>query len=354
MPTTVTKSIGSGGGRDYSTLALWEADCPANLVTVDQIWKGECYNDAEFSGSGTSELVYITGMTTDATRYVWLTAATGQSFADHANKLTNALRYNQSNGVALTYSGSYSAVIRANVNVKITRLQVKRGGTTGGSNSGGIALNDNVGTQLLDQCLFEATAPMPTGANGGAVRLEYGGKATNCLIVLRGSAGNALFLYEGADAFNCTVVRPSNLSTAGTGVHKQYGTPTLKNCAVFGPFSSTFNSTTGWSASTGYNASDAASAPGSNNQTSLTFADQVEQPSDASGAHDFRLKSTLSGGCKDNANTDTTNVPDANDIVGTARSGSWDIGCWELTAGGGGATAIPVFMHHYRQQRRAA
>ena len=69
MPTTVVKSIGTTG-RDYSTLQAWEDACPANLVSDDKIWKGECYNDSEFTSG-----LHVSGITTDSTRYVWLTAA---------------------------------------------------------------------------------------------------------------------------------------------------------------------------------------------------------------------------------------------------------------------------------------
>ena len=98
-----THSIGTTG-RDYSTLQAWEDACPANLVTDGNIWRGECYNDSEFSSSGT--LVTIAGITTDATHYVELTTATGHSFQDHADVRTNALKYNQSNGVGLKTTGN--------------------------------------------------------------------------------------------------------------------------------------------------------------------------------------------------------------------------------------------------------
>src|SRR5947209_3758092 len=103
MPTVVTKSIGSAGGRDYSTIALFIAALPANLVTADQQWIGECYNDSEFAiGSALA----FSGITTDATRNIILRCASGQSFNDNAGKATNALRYNQTNGVGIRVTGA--------------------------------------------------------------------------------------------------------------------------------------------------------------------------------------------------------------------------------------------------------
>ena len=112
MVTTVVKSIGTAS-RDYSTLQAWEDAAPANLVTADQVWKGECYNDSTFTAG-----VTISGITTDATRYIWLTAAAGQSFADHPE---NALDYNAANGVAI--SAYDVCIVSSVVNVKIDRLQ---------------------------------------------------------------------------------------------------------------------------------------------------------------------------------------------------------------------------------------
>jgi len=75
LQTAVTPSL-SGETfsieRSYSTLTTWDAACPADLVTDDSIWKGVGYNDSTFTVA-----VTISGITTDATRYVWLTVADG-------------------------------------------------------------------------------------------------------------------------------------------------------------------------------------------------------------------------------------------------------------------------------------
>ena len=54
---------------------------------------------------------YVSGITTDSTRYVWLTAASGQSFIDHANVRTNALIYDQSKGVGIVANPFAKSVI---------------------------------------------------------------------------------------------------------------------------------------------------------------------------------------------------------------------------------------------------
>jgi hypothetical protein len=112
MPTTVTKIIGTGG--DYTTIAAWLAACPANLVTADQIWQGKLKNQTF------NEAVVFSGITTDATRYIELTTDTGASFRDNASVRSNALRYNASNGAAITSSdASNTGVIRCSANMDI-------------------------------------------------------------------------------------------------------------------------------------------------------------------------------------------------------------------------------------------
>jgi hypothetical protein len=75
-----TSTIGTAS-RNYSTIQAWHDAFSTGG------WIGECYNDAEFV-----EDVTMTGKTTSATDYIELRTASGQSFRDHANKLTNALR----------------------------------------------------------------------------------------------------------------------------------------------------------------------------------------------------------------------------------------------------------------------
>jgi hypothetical protein len=77
MPTVVN-TIGSGAGRDYSTLAAWAASLPANLVADGNSYQGDCYNDSEFTGSAT--LLTLSGHTTDASHTITLTTGPGQSF----------------------------------------------------------------------------------------------------------------------------------------------------------------------------------------------------------------------------------------------------------------------------------
>src|SRR5215472_14852452 len=104
MPTTITKTIGTGGSHNYSTLASWEADTTAftggggtDLVAADTIAVGQCFfngsGDGEFF-SGSGAVLFIAGYGTDSTHTITLTTGTGQSFRDNVSVQTNALQYN--------------------------------------------------------------------------------------------------------------------------------------------------------------------------------------------------------------------------------------------------------------------
>src|SRR5262252_8013234 len=103
-----TSSIGSSG-RTYSTIQAWEDACPANITAsgTNEIWKGECYNDSEFSGI-VGQILTVGGITTDATHYLWLTTATGQGFKDAAGASNLPLRYDPTKGVACSNAGGYA------------------------------------------------------------------------------------------------------------------------------------------------------------------------------------------------------------------------------------------------------
>ena len=101
MTTTIVKSIGTAAGRDFTTIQAWADACPANLVTVDQVWEGQLYNDSEFVVSSSADAYKIDGKTTDATRFLRLTTGPGQSFTDNAGKLTSPLRYDATKGVGI-------------------------------------------------------------------------------------------------------------------------------------------------------------------------------------------------------------------------------------------------------------
>lgn len=348
MTTIVTHSIGTSS-RDYSTLQSWEDACPADLTAVDQIWKGECYNDSEFTAAG-AVLLSINGMTTDATRYVWLTTASGQSFADNANVATNALNYNQSNGVGFRITGSYAQllVVASTVDALVEKVQFHYDSTYSSNYS--IPIDCGAATKLtLRYFIYRSRR-----AGSATIDIGVAGTLVNGAVIQAGTTSNAYAIAGSGNVIAVTVVA-TNGGASGRGIDQDGSGnyPKVIDCAVFG-FATAFGSTlASYRAGTGYNASDKASGsmPGSNNQASLTVANEIENATTAST--DLRAKSTST--LKNNGQRQAAYTGDL-DVALRARSTSTPtIGAWEVIAaaanafnplsGRGGAAAQPLVTH---------
>lgn len=327
MPTTTVRTIGTSS-RQYSTLQAWEDAAAANLVTADEIWQGQCYNDSEFTAALT-----VSGSTVDATRYKELTTATGQSFADNANAQTNALRYNQTNGVGLHVTSSYTTAIDVSENYfRMSKIQAKR--STGGGASR-VWLDSGVTGARASQCIFESDR------SASVARGETDAVFSSCLMVSRVSSVPAILTVAstGGTVINCTLVVPSDLTAATDGITRSYASSwTVKNCAIFGVTNT--GDTTGITYTNCY--SDDASPP--TGVTTMTYSTSTGSTNSgfqniSDGTHDYRIKS--GSGLADVGATDSAGSPD---IVGTARpSGSaYDVGCWEFVEAAG--ASIPYLV----------
>lgn len=330
-----THTIGTGG--DFSTPQAWEDDIPTTL-TAQRI--GQCKNQ-EFSG--TPVINFSAHTTVLSTLDVILETESGASFKDNANIRTNALRYNSANGAGFVSSSDYdyqAAIYVSGVinHLTIRNLQVKAARFP-------IHYLFSVAdptTNLFKDMIFEKTG----NANSPVVTV-MAKRLDNVLIIQRGTAGNGLFCTSGgvnlATVVNgCGIVRPSNVTAAGTGLTRLYVVPIVKSSSVFG-FSTDCG--TGFDSTSDYNAtskSDAASGfpdPATDHNVYDCVYDTAlfVQPSDASGGHDFR---TLTGSALVNTGLlDSTNAP--NDISGQARSDPPEIGVWELAAAGGTTRGTP-------------
>lgn len=320
MPTTITKTIGATSSPvtpDYSTLQAWEDAITADLVAADEQWVGECLNQGEFTVNGT--VLTVSGQTTDATRNIILRCAAGASFNDNANVRTNALRYNASNGVAIrTTSAAYNTIIA--ISTAWTRLEDLQ---IDGSAVTTFGISITVVGCVIKKCIIDTSGL----ANSTGISIVYSSATTtsviNCLLLTgrEGISFNSYTTVNHVIAGN-TLVANSNAMRAFT--INNSSRPIITNCGVFG-YGAFNNGTEG--TGTGFNATDLASAPGSNNLTSLTTADQFEN-----STNDFRAAST---GDLQAGTPDATNLAD--DISNQDRDDTtpW-IGCWEVAAAGGG------------------
>ena len=317
MATVVVKTIGNGT-RDYTSIGAWEDACPSNLVTSDQIWKGELYPE----GSGTNGQWDVTatpinvgGITSDADHYLWLTTASGQSWYDNANKLTNAFKYNNANGVAIQIAGNYTCLVEGtNTGLRFTGLQIRSAADFSG-------LNIARQPARFERCIIEWRKGSPA--------FRFGQTLINCLVWIRESGGSVCngTTVESGNYRNTTFIGPGS-GTAFTTL--QYSSNNvIRNCAVFN-FSSVIGNSAHWTgADCVNNATDLSSfGIGSSNQTSLTYSAQFTNTT--SGSEDFRAveSGSLDGnGVRDQTFTDDLDAP------GQTRSTSAPtIGAWEVVA----------------------
>lgn len=310
-----TKSIGATG-RDYATLALWVSYLSGLSISAPEV--GEMYNDSEFVPAGTATIPNVTG--NSSTNTVTLKCASGQSFRDNANKLSNALRYNQSNGVGVRAAIGYGRVlVRAGANTIIDGIQIKNTSTSGAAQALG-ASGTGTGNTYSNLVLEGAAATYVTTA--------YGTTVQNCAVIQHSSGAGRGFQDAGG---NCTVTDLTVVASNGAtsiGYVTAYSGSLVKNTAVAG-FTTDYSGTA--SASSTNNATDKGTFGGTNfggsGQTSLTATTEWE--SVTNNSEDLRLKST-SAKLKDNGAT----TGPTNDIAGTSRpqGSAYDIGCWELVA----------------------
>lgn len=319
MATTVVKTIGTGG--DYSTLQAWEDACPANLVTADQVWQGQLKNQEFVSGS---PLLTISGTTVDSTRYVELTTEAGASFADHANKATNALRYNASNGAGIRWTGTYGTAITISQSyTRISKLQIT---ATGSSNAAACLSSGSIDYVDHNQCIFEGKTTATTVSMVGS-----NSRLRNSLVVARhASAGSIVQGTAGTNIYNSTLV--STAGTATNGFLSNYGTAICKNVYV----GNVTNATAGSASVTKTTSFTSVSGPPSGWSAAAFSTATFESITD--GSHDLRLKT---GSALIDAGT-TESTYAANDVIGTARSGTWDVGAWEVPAAGGASATFTI------------
>jgi hypothetical protein len=302
MPTTTVKTIGTTG--DYSTLQAWEDACPADLVSADEIWRGEVLNETLLQS------LTISGQTTDATRYVELTAQAGASFMDHADRTTRPLRFDPSYGATIRNDAPYGTVVSVSTAyTRINRLLI-------GDNTTGPTRALDMGsasTSRLENCIIKTSQTVSLGGGSSAI-------AAN--VFIHSTGGNLFWINSGSSILNCTFVRPSDLGNTTWGTINNYTSVTIKNTAVFGVSNFASVSFTG-----NNNASNASIGSGTSNQASLTYADQFEEASAASGTEDFRLKA---GSDLIDTGADLSGSGVTTDIIGTARGATYDIGAWEV------------------------
>lgn len=325
MPTVVTKTIGTAGGRDYSSISTWMAACPADLVTADRVYRGEVYNDSEFVI--TAQLSIGSGVTTDATRYIELTAAAGQSFVDHPDVRQNALRIDPSKGVTVTCNTGYTVIFVALAKyTRISRLQVRHTATGGGGNTCLVT-----STAVPSTCRY-SNLLIVSNSTGLGVDLSEADTLENSAILMTRSGGaqGAARMYHHGTFLNCLFAMPSDVASKQPyALTNNYwgsvGTPvTIKNCVAVG-FTGVISNPSQFTATNCY--TDVASPPTGFTTLAYDTGSGTGFFSTIGAAPDFRLRRTSALiGAGTNSGAPLT------DITGVTRpmDTNVDVGPWEV------------------------
>jgi hypothetical protein len=307
VATEVVSTIRSSGG-DYTTLSAWEAGEQGDLVTADEIRTAECYDDWP---SGLVDNVTIDGSTTDSTRYMRITVASG-----HRHTGTP-----QSGFYMKRAAGSSSRMISiADDYLRCEWLDVENTTASGA----GFGYTSGTGVVLLN-CIAKSGASASAFANIGS------GVTFLCCLAWGGTYGFQFVTGTTPQVLNCVAANASNTGFRASG--NLGGGAALKNCVAY-------NNPTPYSAAsfgTGstHNATDSASddAPGGDSVTGISSSDFVDAAN-----NDFHLASgSALIGAGTNLYSDFTT-----DIDGDTwpSSGAWDIGFDYRVAAGGQTVAI--------------
>jgi hypothetical protein len=312
---STTSTIGSAS-RNYSTITAWLA------AFANGGWIGNCFNDGEFNAANGETFPINFNQTTSASNFITLTTGAGQSFKDNANAQTNALQYNQSNGVGIA-NASYAkhTLTRASDWVNLSNLQIKT------TVNAGDCVHDAASTNV--NCTTSGMVCDYGSGTGTAALFCNGGTFTNVLAIVRSSSthngvGFMCGYYRAGTYTNCTSVRPSDITASASAFGTRSSTTqTLVNCAGFG-FTNFVDNAARFTGSN--NCSDKTIGFGTSNQASKTYANQFVNTTN--GSSDFRMKNNAA----DLYNNGTSTGAPSTDIVGTSRpqATSYDIGCWEL------------------------
>jgi len=326
VAATRTATIGSLNG---SAATFTSAPSSGTAYTInDVIWKGLLYKE----GAGTNGewtlsakvTCYGSNHVTDATRYIWLTTATGASFTDNANKLTNALAYSTANGVSIRMTGTDKVFEFSNgITFRFTGLQIK--GNTGiavqAFNIGGLITLENC---IVCSGTTAVLTQVPVLQTVNSVFYSTGS-------ILDFPSTERQYLYN--SIFYSTSTSAPLLSTTN-------GDANIYCCAFFG--GNAVASASAFFVGSNNATNQASVGFGTANQVSLTTANQFE--STTSGSEDFRVKTgaaLINNGIRQQAYTNDL------DIVGSARSTTTPtIGAWEYAA------AAPSAIYEFNSLNR--
>ena len=305
MPTTNTKTVKSAGG-DYSSLSAWEAGRQANLVTGDLIEQAEVYafND--------TTAFTIDGWTTSSTQYIRIYAATGEGHAGYWDTSKYYLSATNANLISVVED-----------NVRIEGLQIQL--TLNAVNDLAALKVTGTGDVRVSRCIARCVVTSDAGVDAiDGFWLAGGGKVYNC--VAFGFKETTTFRGSGFKAnvatgtfYNCTAY------DCDYGFRSLFGLMLAKNCLSFGTGTKDFFEV--FDAASDYNCSEDNTAPGAHSLINKASTDIDFLSTTYTDANFLAIDSTsVAVGAGTN---DPASGLYSDDIRGTTRTSTWDIGADE-------------------------
>lgn len=315
----VTKVVdpNSGAGFDYASLAALVSGYAKNLVTATEVLTIDC----RCTGGTADGACTFNGFTTSSTYTITITAN-----APYRHGKTYA-----TGNIYRIESTDASALVMSDTNVKIYGLEISVSASGTNAAHGITYTGFSGGEQTAAYCLIKASLTTTTTCNGIACTVAtltytlynnviygfvYGTNTHNGI----NSSNNGT-----VNVYNCTVFGNRN------GFRQTNGTVTVKNCVSANnndDFSGTF-STIDYCASDDGDGTNQVDWANEGTDWGNVFTDY------ANG--DFSLKNYTQAGIKvigvgvDNPGSGLY----SDDIIGTSRSSTWDIGAFEYVAAGG-------------------
>ena len=341
MVTVISRTIGGLGGEYYSTIASWESDAPANLVTSDQLWEGK------ITDTRNENVQTIAGSISDATRYKHLTADAGAEFdpAGSGGSGTGARIQSSGNATLLTMGEHYARLSKLGLINTYTGTSFKTC-LKFGSAATCISLK-------IDSCVFVG----PGGSNSSNLGMYFNGQrgfqVTNCIFVgdATTSSGLAGGIYGYGTTtpfkiYNCVAYNFNRIAftTSSASYSNGYGFritnavsgSELKNCISTNNNAQDFNLHA--NVTKDYNCSEDSTAAGSNSITGQVATDLFTDPAN----NDFSLKAG-SNAIDDGVDLSATFTTDFSGAT-HGSSGTWEMGAYDFAAGGSPTTLSPTVL----------
>lgn len=313
----------NGGNNDYATLILWEADKDGD-ITAGNAEVAEVYADITET---TVDLCFLNGWTTDADSYIEIRNA-----ASVARDSGNPLRAGQA--VALIQEGTTEYCIAVYAGAEFTRIRGLDCIEDDASCWPCILVSLGASTTVA---YIEIDSVVATYLNDTSTSFTFVETDDNTAHVVNVYNCVGHTVVDGLNASNNGSDRVLNIYNStfygaiSNGIERtpNAGTVNCYNVICYNNTGNDFEGAIGGD----YNMSEDATAPGANSLDSGTGGNSPDFVNTGAGTEDFHVQATGDG---IGAGTDDPGSGlYSDDVDGTARSSTWDMGAAEFVAAGG-------------------